>query len=231
MKQVIELKNRIEANFKPKDIDKVSENFVLYNLADPEALSVLEQNGITLKKNSQVIVLAQDAKTLTQTLDLATKMGFKEAYEENPLRLRTLVSDVIKRIAKCDAIGVPYKTDKGFANFLFSSRLFKQMTDSLTEEQKKIITTPSLENDDKVNSVERELLSSIIKRFNFTDESVANIYQKLAEVETNNQGANPKEKLMTTLKETCSVDEAFLEKVIDETIVDMENDSIQRRAA
>ena len=155
MKDVIEFAKQISTNFKPRDKERIAENFPLYHLANPESYEVLVQNGIEIKKNSQVIVLTQEPKTLIQTLDLATKMNFKEAYQENPARLRYLVSDVIKRMAKCDAIGVPYKTDKGFANFLFSEKLFKEMTSSLTEEQKKIISTPT--SDSKEESKTKEI--------------------------------------------------------------------------
>lgn len=220
MEEVIKIIEDITQDFKPRDKEHIAEFLPVYEMIDQESWEEVKKAGIVISKNSQLIALTQDAKTIKQTLDLAEKMGFLDAYKENPKRLTVLVSNVIKRMAKCDAIGIPYKTDEGYANFLFSSRAFKEMTDSLSEEQKRIITTPSLETD-AINTEAHQVIRAIIEKFDFTEDDIAKIYQELEKVEEETPDLSLKEKVLNTLKETCSVDINFLENIVSDTLEEL----------
>ncbi len=212
----IDIVKRVAGNFKQRDKDHVAEFLPVYDLINEESVNVLDKYKVTLTRNSQVDVLTQDAKTLEQTLSLASKMNFLDAYNENPRRLNILVADVIKRMSKCDAIGIPYKTDKGYANFLFSEKLFKEMTSSLTSEQKKIITPPSL---DESKPNEEQVLDAIVTKFDFPQDVVIKLKNKLEELKE--QDLSLKEKLMQTLAIVNPSDMEFLEKTINSTMEEM----------
>lgn len=133
--ETIKLWEKVSSDFKARDKEQGYKFLTSYALANEGSLDILERYKIKLTKSSQGIVLTLDPKTLLQALDLSERMKFIDAYREDPKRLTQLVTNVIKRMAKCDALGIPYKDENGrFSNFLFSERGFNAHMISLGKE-------------------------------------------------------------------------------------------------
>ena len=218
MDNVINLYENVSKDFKQRDKDQIEKFFASLRMADPESLKVLESYGIKLVKSSQLIVLTQDPKTLTQALDLAEKMGFIDAYKEEPKRLCQLVTNIIKRMAKCDAIGEVYKDEKGrFAPYLFSERAFNTHIASLGTEKTNIISIsrevkPSV-GDSKLDKA-KEYALRVLEQFAIEDQKDA-IFNRLDEIQ--NKGLGTKEMLIEAFK-ICAGNTELLSDTIDELL-------------
>lgn len=137
----IEILKEASENFNKKNSDNIYKFTPSIAYASPGAYDILKRYGIKLTKPSQFIVLTQDPKTLLQILDLAEKMKFIDAYREDPKRLTQLVTNVIKRMAKCEAMHIPYRDEKGrVLSWLFSERGYNAYMISLGKE---VVTSPN----------------------------------------------------------------------------------------
>ncbi|MDE6285248.1 MAG: hypothetical protein K2M17_05830 [Bacilli bacterium] len=140
----LELLEKTSEKFTKKNKDNAYKFSASIEYASPGADDILDRYGIVLTKPSQYIVLTQDPKTLLQILDLAEKMKFIDAYREDPKRLTQLVTNVIKRMAKCEALHIPYRDEKGRVfSWLFSERGYKAYMASIGKE---VSMTPSNES-------------------------------------------------------------------------------------
>ena len=122
-----EILEEILPNFNDKEKENVYKYSVSLSLANKQTYDLIKEKGIVLTKAKELKVLAIDPKTMLQALELAEKMDFLDAYKQDPTRLCQLVTNVIKRLAKLEAMGIPYKNEEGkFANFVFSERKFAE---------------------------------------------------------------------------------------------------------
>lgn len=222
MENIIKLSKNVTDGFKPRDLEQLEKFFASLSLADPVSLDILKRYKIDLTRCSQLIVLTQDPKELLQSLELAQKMGFINAYHENPRRLCQGVTNVIRRMSKCDAVGVPYKDAEGhFADFIFSERAFNKQMSSLNIEEKKIIeladsntmNEESVSNEVDLNKV-KEYAIRVLEQFAITEQQDA-IFKRLEEIQGN--GLSVKEMLMEAFK-ICSGNSELLSDTIDELL-------------
>lgn len=159
-----DIQKRLLPNLKEKDKSHQEKYAVSLALADERVVDILGQYGVVISKGSQFKVLTIDVKKITQALELSDKMGFLDAYKENPNRLCQLVTNVIKRMAKCDALGIVYKDAEGhFANFLFSERAFNAKLVEMNLEHAYEVTEEAKEEVD--NSVLYEYGDRLVEQF------------------------------------------------------------------
>lgn len=229
MKKVIELKDNATNNFKDRDKLQTEKFMVSLALGDSECLKILNSYGVVLTKSSQFIVLTQDAKTLTQELELAKKMDFLDAYKTDPKRLCQAVTNVIKRMAKCDAMGVSYKKEDGrFENFIFSERMFNaRLTEVGIKNQEIVAPAPDIdfnqsEDIDKI----KEYALRVLEQFAMPEQKEA-VYKRIDEIKGSNLGT--KEMLMEAFK-VCGGNTEILSSTIDELLEQEENMSLGRAA-
>lgn len=232
MDNVVNLYEKISKDFKERDKAQIEKFSVSLSMADPDSLKVLEEYGIKLVKSSQIIVLTQDPKTLTQALDLAEKMGFIEAYKEDPKRLCQLVTNIIKRMAKCDAIGEVYKDEKGrFAPYLFSERAFNEHIAGLSAEKTNVISI-SRENNNSLGLNDSKLAQvkgyalRVLEQFAIEEQKDL-IFSRLDEIQ--DKGLGIKEMLIEAFK-VCAGNTELLSDTIDELIAEDENMNLGRAA-
>lgn len=234
---VIKLWEEVSKDFKARDKEQGFKFMTSYALASDGALDILNRYSIRLTKSSQGIVLTQDPKTLLQALDLAEKMKFIDAYREDPKRLTQLVTNVIKRMAKCDALGIPYKDENGrFSNFIFSERDFNAYMISLGKEPSsspevapsiKVVSrnddavgfnqaTPSLEAVAKNNDLNqvKELALHVLEQFGIVEQQ-AFIFNRLDGLQY--AGFGVKEMLVEAFKDFPG-DKELLMGTIDELL-------------
>lgn len=226
MKEAIELYNKVAANFKDRDKEQRDKFIYSWSLADPESLEVLNQYDVVLTRSSQGVVLTQEAMRLKQALELAEKMDFIGAYRDDPKRLTQPVTSIIKRMAKCDAMGAPYKNENGkFENFIFSSRGFNKkmielgMNESSLEEE--VEHDASLDND---LSMVEECALRVLEQFAIVEQKDA-IFARIHEI--GGSGLSTKEILMEAFK-ICAGNTELLSDAIDEVLESMEVQSVGR---
>ena len=222
-KKIMEI---VSPNFKDKDRAQLEKFLTSLSLANENTLEILQQYEVVLSKSSQLKVLTIDPKTITQTLELANKMSFIDAYKENPARLCQQVTAIISRMAKCDANGVSYKKEDGtFENFLFSKREFDQKLQSLNILSEPIVKESSEQITTDLGKL-NEYATRVMETFGLVDEK-ENILQKVSEV--SNMGFGYKETLMEVFK-TYGGNTQLLSDSIDEILGLEENVSLGRAA-
>lgn len=219
MATVIDINEKITKNFKERDLNQREKFLYTSTLIDEDSLKVLEDHGITLTKNSQLITLVLDPKTLTQTLSLATEMGFVDAYKENPKRLTQLVKEVAKRVSQCNVLGIPLKNEQGkYEDFLFRERLFKARLATLSSEQKKAIAVPTSNINEENQNIDltqvKEYALRILEQFAITEQKEA-IYNRIDEIKESGLGV--KEMLMEAFK-ICAGNTELLSDAIDQVL-------------
>ena len=217
--KTIDLKNRLEKNYKEQDKEQISKFAASLALANPESLDILERHNVEIKRPSQTIALTIEPQELERELRLAEEMGFIAAYQQNPRHLTQPIEMVIKRMAKADAIGVTYKIEKGvYASFIFSNRAFEYII-SQTEGVEK--NTPSnkieLNNDIDMADVKDNALH-LLETFAMGDRK-DEIFARLDAIK--NKKMSPKEMLMEAFK-VIGGDENLLASTIDEILLQSE---------
>lgn len=223
MGQLVDLKDKLVDNYKEKDVDNIYKFAVSYSESNMDSLNVLSNHGVNLSKPSQTIVLTIEPKELERQLKLAEEMGFIGAYKQNPRFITQPVEMVIKRMAKCDSIGVTYKNEDGvYASFIFSQRAFDYIVkDNDVEKKEEVIDNTEI-NIDEVKENALRLLES----FAMTDEKDS-IYSKLDAIK--DTGLSEKEMLVEVFK-GFGGNEEFLINQIDEVLAST-NDMKRGRAA
>ena len=94
----------------------------------------------------------------------AESLGFIEAYKQNPNYLLIDEGKIIKRIAECDAKGLPYISSKGkYQPWLFSDRAYEMMVPSENKEMKK---------EEKTNTDDDALINNMIENANHVMEAL-----------------------------------------------------------
>lgn len=223
MGQLVDLKDKLVGNYKEKDVGNIYKFAVSYAESNQESLDVLSNHGVNLFKPSQTIVLTIEPKELERQLKLAEEMGFIGAYQQNPRFITQPVEMVIKRMAKCDSIGVTYKNEEGiYASFIFSQRAFDYIVNENDVEKKDEIVDTNEINMDEVKENALRLLES----FAMTDEK-DNIFAKLDSIK--DTGLSEKEMLVEVFK-GFGGNEEFLINQIDEVLASA-NEMKRGRAA
>ncbi|MEG1506882.1 MAG: hypothetical protein RR478_05240 [Bacilli bacterium] len=202
---MIDLQKKVVDGFKEKDKAQQEKFMVSISLADSKTYDLLLKSGINITKCSQFKVLTLDPKVVARELELGDKMGFLSAYKEDPTRLCQMDTNVIKRMAKCDALGITYKDESGnFEKYIFSEREFNKemashdlstenvaLNDNNTEESEL-----SSDNVTDINEL-KEYALRILEVFGMMDEK-DNVMNRLLEV--SNNGFSNKESLMEVFK-------------------------------
>ena len=130
-----EILEEILPNFSDREKENIYKYSVSISLAKKETYDLIKEKDIKITKAKELKILTIDPKTILQALELSEKMGFIDAYRQEPTRLCQMVTNVIKRLAKCEAMSIPYKNEEGkFSNFIFSERKFTKM---MNEEETK----------------------------------------------------------------------------------------------
>lgn len=223
MGQLVDLKDKLVGNYKEKDVGNIYKFAVSYAESNQESLDVLSNHGVNLSKPSQTIVLTIEPKELERQLKLAEEMGFIGAYQQNPRFITQPVEMVIKRMAKCDSIGVTYKNEEGiYASFIFSQRAFDYIVNENDVEKKDELVDTNEINMDEVKENALRLLES----FAMTDEK-DNIFAKLDSIK--DTGLSEKEMLVEVFK-GFGGNEEFLINQIDEVLASA-NEMKRGRAA
>ena len=181
-----------------------------------DSLNVLSNHGVNLSKPSQTIVLTIEPKELERQLKLAEEMGFIGAYKQNPRFITQPVEMVIKRMAKCDSIGVTYKNeDDVYASFIFSQRAFDYVVKENDVEKKEEVVDNTEINIDEVKENALRLLES----FAMTEEKDS-IYAKLDAIK--DTGLSEKEMLVEAFKDFGGNEELLINQ-IDEVLASTDN--------
>ena len=216
MGQLVDLKDKLVGNYKEKDVDNIYKFAVSYSESNMDSLNVLSNHGVNLSKPSQTIVLTIEPKELERQLKLAEEMGFIGAYKQNPRFITQPVEMVIKRMAKCDSIGVTYKNeDDVYASFIFSQRAFDYVVKENDVEKKEEVVDNTEINIDEVKENALRLLES----FAMTEEKDS-IYAKLDAIK--DTGLSEKEMLVEAFKDFGG-NEEFLINQIDEVLASTNN--------
>ncbi len=216
MGQLVDLKDKLVGNYKEKDVDNIYKFAVSYSESNMDSLNVLSNHGVNLSKPSQTIVLTIEPKELERQLKLAEEMGFIGAYKQNPRFITQPVEMVIKRMAKCDSIGVTYKNeDDVYASFIFSQRAFDYVVKENDVEKKEEVVDNTEINIDEVKENALRLLES----FAMTEEKDS-IYAKLDAIK--DTGLSEKEMLVEAFKDFGG-NEEFLINQIDEVLASTDN--------
>ncbi len=233
--KVIDLKARIDENFKDRDRDQSYKFISALAIAYPEDVDVLTKYNIKLRQSSQYIVLTIEPAELERQLKLAEEMGFIAAYQQNPKRITQPIEMVIKRMAKCDAIGVTYRNENGvYASFIFSQRAYeyslgKYMTENKIPENNVIdFPTPSdTPNEASVDiDVVKENALHLLESVGMESEK-DKIYDRLDAIA--DKGLGQKEMLM----EACKIlggNTSFLVAKVDELLLASDNEKRGRAA-
>ncbi|MEG2028941.1 MAG: hypothetical protein RR050_03555 [Bacilli bacterium] len=228
---MIDLQKKVVSGFKEKDKAQQEKFMVSISLADPKTYELLLKSGINITKCSQFKVLTIDPKVIARELELGSKMGFLSAYQEDPSRLSQMDTNVIKRMAKCDALGVTYKDESGsFKNFIFSERKFNEEMAKLNlnnevsldnNKNEKVVTDTVVKESDL-----KEHALRILEVFGMMDEK-ENVMNRLNEVAT--KGFSDKESLMEVFK-VYGGNAQLLSDTIDEILGLNEEVSLGRAA-
>ncbi|MBE6141126.1 MAG: hypothetical protein E7172_06350 [Firmicutes bacterium] len=210
----IELLKKINQTIDPKAKPHLEKFIVSLSLAYPENLKTLKNYDINITRGSQLKLLTIDPRTLLQALELSDKMGFIDAYKENPVRLCQAVSRVINRMAKCDANGVVYKDAESgkFGKFIFSERLFNDKLNQLNvkvNNSNEVIEETTIDIDKA-----KELALRVIEEFGLKSDQ-EEIFNRLEKVVS--KGFSYKESLLEVFK-VYGGDLAFLSSKIDEIL-------------
>lgn len=254
MEETIDFYKKVSSKFSDRNKAQSSKFMMSYNLAYPESLDILEKYNISLTKNSQIKVITIDPDTLTQALELATKMNFIDAYREDPNRLCQMVTNVIRRMAYCDAKNITYRDEEGkVADFIFNGILFTK-----TVRPNNIVDFPSLNEmvqkestnnhvvEDPLNTDEmidfvnmdfsntdnfkidkaKELAMRIMEQFAMQDKKPL-IYSRIDEMQNSN--LETKEILMEAFK-ICAGNLNILSDTIDELLLQEENNEMRKAA-
>lgn len=187
MKSFEEVKSIYDEEKKGFDVEKEKpEKFLIsLELAEPENIDFLNDNGINLKP-SEWIVLTIEPEILKKTVLRAKELGFLEAYQQTPSFLKQDVDAVIKRMAHLEHLGVPYKSEKGkYQSFLFSKRGYEYVLSQTSGMNKETQVISDIEL--------KELSDRVMETFAMEDKK-NEIYEKLALVEK--EGLSIKETLM-----------------------------------
>ncbi len=187
MKSFEEVKSIYDEEKKGFDVEKEKpEKFLIsLELAEPENIVFLSDNGINLKP-SEWIVLTIEPEILKKTVLRAKELGFLEAYQQTPSFLKQDVDAVIKRMAHLEHLGVPYKSEKGkYQSFLFSKRGYEYVLSQTSGMNKETQGISDIEL--------KELSDRVMETFAMEDKK-NEIYEKLALVEK--EGLSIKETLM-----------------------------------
>lgn len=216
MGQLVDLKDKLVGNYKEKDVDNIYKFAVSYSESNMDSLNVLSNHGVNLSKPSQTIVLTIEPKELERQLKLAEEMGFIGAYKQNPRFITQPVEMVIKRMAKCDSIGVTYKNeDDVYASFIFSQRAFDYVVKENDVEKKEEVVDNTEINIDEVKENALRLLES----FAMTEEKDS-IYAKLDAIK--DTGLSEKEMLVEAFKDFGGNEELLINQ-IDEVLASTNN--------
>lgn len=212
MEQLVNLKTKLENNYKDRDKEQLYKFSVSYENGFSESADILDKHGIELRKPSQTIVLCIEPKELDRLLKLAEEMGFIDAYKQNPRNITQPVELVIKRMAKFDSIGVSYKNEEGlYASFIFSQRAFDHIISQVEGTVKKN-ENQTVENVD-LEEV-KDCALRLLEEFDMVSET-ENVYKRLNEI--SDKGLGVKEMLIEAFK-VYGGNKEFLISKIDEVL-------------
>ena len=107
----------------------------LKNLIYIDTMKVLEEYNVNCTKANEEILLSISPMDMRRILELSRNMGFLKAFQEKPIRLRQTITNIIKRIGRCEAESIPYiNSDNVFEDFLFREKLFVKKMEELSKQ-------------------------------------------------------------------------------------------------
>ena len=194
--ELIEKLPEIKEKLNPKSVGNIEKFAFSLKEGNVETYDEMVKNEVYAILPSHFKNFTLDTRSVTQTLDLAKKMGFLENIKKNPNYLNIPVADIIKRMGKCDAANIPYRDEETglCASFIFSTKEFKEQVEPLLKDAPKDIAEDNVvnindykeeNNDEKLNNV-REYAKKLLEVFNLnTKEDNTEFENALAKVNVN----------------------------------------------
>ena len=194
--ELVEKLPEIKEKLNPKSVGSIEKFAFSLKEGNIETYDEMVKNGVYAILPSHFKNFALDTRSVTQTLDLAKKMGFLENIKKNPNYLNIPVADIIKRMGKCDAANIPYRDEESglCASFIFSAKEFKEQVEPLLKDAPKAVVEDNVvnindynneNNDEKLTKV-REYAKRLLEVFNLnTEEDNKEFENALAKVNVN----------------------------------------------
>ncbi len=225
MSKVIELYNKLKPNI---DLNKEHPEKFLPSLvvADDTNIDLLADNGFKINKPSQFIVYDCDKEFLNKNITQSNALGLKDAYIQNPRHLTRSIDDISRKVSKFEAMGIPYKNEKGkYQSYLFSNRGSEYIIRQISKDENKSKNEDNLETSVTTDlDVVKEQALRIMEEFSLTDKK-NEVDKRIDEI--GNKGLSEKEILMEAFK-NYAADLNFLSDKIDQILAFNQS---QRRVA
>lgn len=226
MSKAIELYDKLKNNI---DLNKEHPEKFLASLvvADESNVNLLHENDINVNKPSQFIVYDSESKDLEKNIKQSKALQLDGVYTQNPRNLTRGIDEISRRVSKFEALGIPYKNDKGkYQSYLFSNRGSEYIINQLDKEENHQ-TMPKVETNVAINVDDvKEQALRIMEEFSLIDKK-DEIYQKIEKIST--KDLSEKEILMEAFK-NYAADLNFLSDKIDQ-ILSFNQENSQRRVA
>lgn len=191
-----------------------------------ETYKLLQEKDIKLSGPEQFIICTLEPRTMYQALLLYEQMGLIDFMKQNPSLLRNKVVSIMRRMAKCDALNVPYKDEKGnVAAFIFDGREFNKQINPLLENKPNMNVEPEVEStdlmvtssDEKTERI-KDYAMDLLKMFSLdSEENKTKVMAAIAKIDTTN--LSEKEVLTSVFTDTFTIgDMNVLTTGIDELL-------------
>ena len=227
-KEFVELLPEITANFSEQKKEQVYKFLYSARVAYSETYNLLKERDIKLTGPEQFIVCTLEPRTMYQALLLYEQMGLIDFMKQNPSLLRNKVVSIMRRMAKCDAINVPYKDENGLvASFIFDGREFNRQVGPLLESKKDLVEPEKEEdptdlmvvpNDNEKNNRIKDYAMDLLKMFSLdSEENKQKVIAAIDKMDTTN--LSEKEVLVNVFTDSFTIgDMNVLTTGIDELL-------------
>lgn len=182
----------------------------LMNIMYLETKKILKEYNINCSKADELILLTIEPKDMKRVLELANNMGFIKAFQDKPIRLRQTITNIIKRIAKCEAMGVKYLREDGtFEDYLFQEKLFASKMEEMSQDyqEDKEVVAEEKEMEPEGNDLQYilDVASDLYDDINISEpkQNVMAAVQFVA----NNASLSPKEVLLKAFRKYTDTNE------------------------
>lgn len=236
--ELVEKLPEIKERINPKAQGQIYKFAASLALGEVETYDVLSTYDVYPVLPSQLRAYTVDARSAKQALELASKMGFIENIKHNPNLVSVSVSEVIKRMGQCDAVGIPYRDEETglCADFIFDARKFKTEISPLISEGIKApeVSSPITINNLDVDNLDKKAeikkhANELLEVFTLTSDEDRNaIMAAIDKMDVN--ALSEKEILLATFTETFAVGNMELLSSEIDRVLDMDT-VLGRKAA
>ncbi len=212
--ELIEKLPEINERINVKAKDQVYKFAASLELGSKETYDILTKYDVYPILPSHFRAYTVDPRSAQQTLELASKMEFIANIKQNPNLVSCSISEVIKRMGQCDAVGIPYRDEATglCADYIFSAREFKKQVGPMLENKEALAPVDNTvsftdyavtDNDEKKKAI-KDYANKLLEIFTLTStEDKEAIMMAIDKMDVSE--LSEKEVLMSTFAETFKV--------------------------